>query len=241
MKMYNADLHIHTCLSPCAELDMSPKYIVREAHKKEIHLVGICDHNSGENVPAVKARAKNMGGEVNVIGGMEITSNEEVHILAFFDNEKNLFAMQKTVYGNLHGLNNEKRFGEQMLVNENDEVLGFNKKLLIGTTELFIEDIVNLIHELDGLAVAAHIDREGYSIVHQLGFIPQTIRLDAVEVSAADKKEDFKDMDLPVITSSDAHAVNQIGRSLTRFYMEAPNLEEIGKSLRGEEGRRVVV
>ncbi len=241
MKMYKADLHIHTCLSPCAEIDMSPKYIVKEAKKKEIHIVGICDHNSCENVPAVGGHAKNRGGDVNVIGGMEITSNEEVHILALFDDEEKLFSMQKIVYDNLHGINNEKRFGEQMLVNENDEVLGFTHKLLIGTTELSIEDIVNLIHELDGLAIAAHIDREGYSIIHQLGFIPQSIRLDAVELSYAGKNADFKGLALPVITSSDAHAVNQIGRSFTRFFMEEPNLREIKKSLLGEDGRKVMV
>jgi hypothetical protein len=129
---------------------------------------------------------------------MEITSNEEVHILALFDDEEKLFSMQEIVYENLHGINNQKRFGEQVVVNENDEVMGFNEKLLIGTTELAIEDIVNLIHQLGGLAIASHIDREGYSIIHQLGFIPQNIQLDAVEVSSAGKIKDFADISLPM-------------------------------------------
>jgi PHP family Zn ribbon phosphoesterase len=239
--MYKADLHIHTCLSPCADLDMSPKYIIREAKEKGIDIVGICDHNSGENVPAVERHAANQGGDVNVIGGLEITSNEEVHILALFENEESLFAMQKIIYDNLPGINNEKRFGEQVVVNENDEVMGFNKKLLIGTTELSIEDIVNFIHQLDGLAIASHIDRETYSIIHQLGFIPQRIQLDAVEVSTADKIKDFKNISLPVITSSDAHAIKDIGRSFTWFFMEKPNLEEIKKSFLGTDGRKVVI
>ncbi|NIM13940.1 MAG: PHP domain-containing protein [Candidatus Aminicenantes bacterium] len=241
MKMYKTDLHIHTCLSPCADLDMSPKYIIKEAEKKGIDIVGICDHNSCENVPAVGRHAENQGGDVNVIGGLEITSNEEVHILALFADEERLFSMQKIVYDNLQGINNEKRFGEQVVVNENDEVMGFNKKLLIGTTELSIEDIVNLIHELDGLAIASHIDRETYSIIHQLGFIPQRIQLDAVEVSTPNKIKDFKDISLPVITSSDAHAIKHIGRSFTWFFMEEPNLEEIRKSLLGKDGRKVMV
>lgn len=241
MKMYKTDLHIHTCLSPCADLDMSPKYIIKEAKEKGIDIVGICDHNSGENVPAVRGHARNQDGEVYIIGGMEITSNEEVHILAFFDDEEKLFSMQKIVYDNLHGINNEKRFGEQVLVNENDEVMGFNRKLLIGTTELALEDIVNLIHQLGGLAIASHIDRETYSIIHQLGFIPQNIKLDAIEVSSVEKIKDFTDISLPIITSSDAHTVKNIGRSFTWFFMEEPNLQEIKKSFLGTGGRKVVV
>jgi len=241
MKMYKADLHIHTCLSPCADLDMSPKYIVKEAKEKGIDIVGICDHNSCENVPAVERHAENQGGDVNIIGGMEITSNEEVHILALFDDEESLFAMQKIVYDNLPGINNEKRFGEQVVVNENDEIMGFNQRLLIGTTELSIEDIVNLIHKLDGLAIASHIDREAYSIIHQLGFIPPGLPLDAVEVSPAGKIKDFKDISVPIITASDAHDITHIGRSSTCFFMAGPNLGEIKKSLLGKDGRKVIV
>jgi PHP family Zn ribbon phosphoesterase len=218
---------------------MAPKYMVREAKKKGIDIAGICDHNSCENVPAVKKSFEKEG--LHVIGGMEITSNEEVHILALFDNEENLFSMQKIVYDNLHGINNEKRFGEQVVVNENDEVIGFNNKLLIGATELPVEDIVNLIHQLDGLAIAAHIDREGYSIIHQLGFIPESIQLDAVEVSSAGKKDDFTDISFPVITCSDAHEPNEIGSNFTRFFMEDVNLEEMKKSLLGKDGRKVIL
>jgi PHP family Zn ribbon phosphoesterase len=218
---------------------MAPKYMVREAKKKGIDIAGICDHNSCENVPAVKKSFEKEG--LHVIGGMEITSNEEVHILALFDNEENLFSMQKIVYDNLHGINNEKRFGEQVVVNENDEVIGFNRKLLIGATELPVEDIVNLIHRLDGLAIAAHIDREGYSIIHQLGFIPESIQLDAVEVSSAGKKDDFTDTSFPVITCSDAHELKKIGSNFTCFFMEDVNLEEMKKSLLGKDGRKVVL
>jgi PHP family Zn ribbon phosphoesterase len=220
---------------------MSPKYIIKEAKEKGIDIVGICDHNSCENVPAVRGHARDQGGDIKIIGGMEITSNEEVHILALFDDEEKLFSMQEIVYENLHGINNQKRFGEQVVVNENDEVMGFNDKLLIGTTELSIEDIVNLIHELDGLAIASHIDRESYSIIHQLGFIPQSMPLDAVEVSSAGKIKDFADISLPIITASDAHAIKNIGRSFTWFFMEEPNLREIKKSLLGTDGRKVIV
>ncbi len=239
MKMYKTDLHIHTCLSPCAELEMSPKNIAKAAKKIGLHIVGICDHNSCENVSGVKRSAEREG--LNVIGGMEITSSEEVHILALFDNEEKLLSMQTIVYDNLHGLNDEKRFGEQVVANEDDEVIDFNKRLLIGATELSVDNIVNIIHELNGLAVASHIDRESFSIIGQLGFIPQGLHLDAVEVSARDKVEDFKDISFPIITSSDAHKLDDIGRGITHFFMEEVNLEEMKKSLLGQDGRKVII
>lgn len=239
MKMYKADLHIHTCLSPCAELEMSPKNIARTAREQGIHLLGICDHNSCENVPGVKRSAEREG--LNAIGGMEITSSEEVHILALFDDEENLFALQKIIYEHLPGLNDEKRFGEQVVANENDEVIDFNTRLLIGATELSVDNIVHTIHELNGLAVASHIDRESFSIIGQLGFIPQGLQLDAVEISAKGKMEDFKDISFPIITSSDAHKLDDIGSTFTRFFMKEINLEEIKKSLLGQNGRKVII
>ena len=241
MKMYKTDLHVHTCLSPCARLDMSPKYILKQSQKEKIDILGICDHNSAENVLAVKQHARTQDPDVIVLGGIEISSCEEVHILGLFDDESNLFAMQKIVYDNLSGCNDEKRFGEQIVVNEKDEILYFNQKLLIGSTSLTSEEIVNFIHQFDGISVACHIDREAHSIINQLGFIPDDIYLDAVEISTIENKSDFDYLTLPVITSSDAHSIDQIGRSVTWFWMKEPRLEEVKKSLRGEDGRRVIL
>jgi predicted metal-dependent phosphoesterase TrpH len=238
MKMFKADLHIHTCLSPCADLDMSPTAIAREAKSKGIEIAGICDHNSAENVPGVRLAAEKAG--VNVIGGMEVTSIEEVHILALFDSEDALMTMQQEVYDHLPGVNDEKRFGEQIVADENDELLSFNKKLLIGATELSLERIVEIIHDLGGLAIASHIDREGFGIIGQLGFIPEGLPLDAVEVSPAGNPGDYKDLQLPVITASDAHRPADIGKSFTGFWLEEVTLHEIRSALLKLNGRRVV-
>ena len=178
---------------------------------------------------------------LNVIGGVEITSSEEVHILALLDDEENLFSLQKIIYDHLPGLNDERRFGEQVVANEDDEVLDFNTRLLIGATELSIDDIVRIIHKLNGLAIAAHIDRESFSIIGQLGFIPQGLQLDAVEVSARGNVEDFKHIVFPIITSSDAHKLDDIGSRVTGFCMEDVNLEEMKKSLLGQDGRKVII
>jgi len=239
MKTYKTDLHIHTCLSPCAELEMTPTNIVTEAEKYGLDIIGICDHNSSENVSYVKKMAEDKG--LDVTGGIEITSKEEVHILALFESEEELLAMQETVYEHLYGINDEDRYGDQVVVNENDEVVEFNRRLLIGATDLSVERIVDRIHELNGIAIASHIDRESFGLISQLGFVPEGLQIDAFEVSTQDKIEAYKDGYSPVVMFSDAHTLNSIGKKYTNFSMEEANLQEMGKALLGEDGRRVFV
>ena len=240
MKEFKADMHIHTCLSPCAGLEMSPKNIIREAKKKGLDIIGICDHNSAENFPAMEKSANNEG--IKAIGGIEITSREEVHILGLFGNSRDLFQMQDAVYSKLNGENDEDRFGLQVIVNENDEVLGFNNKLLIGATELAIEEIVNLIHKFNGIAVAAHIDRESYSIIANLGFIPEYLDLDALEIIEPSYKDKINtSKDHVFITSSDAHFLKDIGQRYSCFIMKERTFEEIRKCFNKENGRKVII
>ena len=240
IKKFKADMHIHTCLSPCADLEMSPKNIVKEAKKKGLDIIGICDHNSAENFPAVEKSANREG--IKVIGGIEITSREEVHVLALFENERDLFLMQESVYSKLHGINDEDRYGLQVVVNEKDEVLGFNKKLLIGATDLSIEEVIDLIHQFNGIAIAAHVDRESFSIISNLGFIPEDLELDALEIVDPSKSDDIKTgKDYVYITSSDAHFINDIGKRYTCFLMKETTFEEIRKCFSRENGRYVMI
>jgi PHP family Zn ribbon phosphoesterase len=232
-------LHIHTCLSPCADLEMSPRSIMKEAQKRGLHFVGICDHNSGENVSAAKKAGERE--RICVIGGMEVTSREEVHILALFDDACELEALQQVVYMNLPGTNDGRMYGDQVVVNEDDEVIDFNKKLLIGATEIPLCEIVELIHRLKGLAIASHIDREGFGIIGQLGFIPEDLCLDAVEFTAPLQRDRVSlTKDFPMVVSSDAHFLKEIGRNRTRFLLKEITVDELGKSFRGEAGRRVI-
>lgn len=237
MKTFKADLHIHTCLSYCAELEMTPRNIVKESEKRGLNIIGICDHNSSENVISVKKCAENM--DIDIIGGIEITSKEEVHVLALFDNEKSLYAMQKIIYDNLIETEDEKIYGDQVIVNDVNEVLGFNKKLTIGAADLSIDSIVNSIHKLGGIAIASHVDRERFGIISQLGFIPEGLILDAIEISNKNRIQDFSDKLLPIVTFSDAHSLKDIGRNYTSFSMENSTFAEMKKSLRGVEGRKI--
>jgi len=244
LKRFEADLHIHTCLSPCGESRMSPRRIVKQAKLKGLDIIGICDHNSAENVVCAKKVGAKEG--LAVIGGIEVTSQEEAHILAFFDEDNDLFELANLIYENLPGINNERVFGQQIVVNEDDEVLGFNKRLLIGATVLPLHQIVDRIHSLSGLAIASHIDRESFSIIGQLGFIPDGLELDGLEVSPrlSLKKAQLEfgeTFDFPLVTFSDAHTLEDVGKSFTCLLIEEANVKEIRKALSGEDGRKVVI
>ncbi len=245
LKEYRADLHIHTILSPCTELtEMSPHAIVKQAQKVGLDSIAICDHNSCENVAALRSAANNSG--LVVIAGIEITSQEEVHILGLFDGEEGAARVQEVVYAHLPGENDEETFGHQVVVNEEEEVVCFNKKLLIGATTLPLEKVVDLIHSENGLAIASHIDREAYSIIGQLGFIPPGIALDALEfsprLSSSEVKKRFPQTgSYPLITSSDAHNLEDIGNSSTIFLMEKVNIGEMKLALMGKGGRKVIL
>jgi len=232
LRPFKADLHIHTCLSPCTELDMSPKGILTAARKKELDIIGICDHNSSENSLAVMNAAKKMN--ISVFPGMEVTSQEEVHVLALFDEIENALKLQKFVYKNLPGENDEKAFGMQ---------LGFNNKLLIGATTVPLEEVIRLIHSLSGIAIASHIDRESFSIIGQLGFIPDNLELDALEISPNISLEEARKRyadHFPITCSSDAHYPDDIGKSFTSFLLEEGTVAEIKKALKNKEGRKLI-
>jgi len=242
LRLFKADLHIHTCLSPCTELDMSPESILTAAKKKGIDIIGICDHNSSENSPGVFNAAKKM--PIKVLPGLEVTSQEEVHVLALFDNLETALRFQEHVYENLPGKNDEEAFGRQVIVNEKEEVEGFSDKLLIGATMIPLEEVIHLIHSCGGLAIAAHIDREAFSIIGQLGFIPKNLALDALEISPRIPIEEAMKTyayDYPITCSSDAHHPDDIGKGYTIFLLEEASLAEIKKALKNEEGRKLIL
>jgi hypothetical protein len=242
-RIFKADLHIHTCLSPCAELNMGPKTIVDKAIQHGLDVIGISDHNSSENVPAVMRAAQDTN--LTVLPGMEVTSKEEVHILAVFDSVDRALQLQEIVYDHLPGENDTVAFGLQVVVNEDHDVLGFNKRLLAGATELSVEQVVDSICNLEGLAIAAHVDREAFGILGQLGFVPEELHLDALELSRNTSLEEAKRRfpeyaGYAFVRSSDAHSATDIGEVWTTLLLCEPSTREIKKALRAEGGRRVV-
>lgn len=244
LKEFKADMHIHSCLSPCSDWDMSPRKIVQRSLNVGLDMIALCDHNSVENAGAAIHEGKKQG--LAVIPGLEICSKEEVHILALFDELDCALDMQQHVYANLPGKNNPKVFGHQVVANELDEVIGENSRLLIGATRLGLHDIVEKTHTLGGIVLSSHVDRPGYGIINQLGFIPEDLILDGVEVSYRVKLAEAGKAipaikNRPCVTASDAHYLKDIGRTWTVFRMAGPTVDEIRLALSQKKGRRILV
>jgi len=230
LKEFRCDLHIHTCLSPCADLGMYPRAIIEKSLMERLDVIAVCDHNSSENVLHVLKAA--VGKPLVVLPGMEVSTREEVHVIALFDKLEILAKLQQKIYDHLPGVNNEDVFGTQAIVNEEDEVEGFNERLLIGATELSIEEVVAEIHNLGGLAIASHIERSGFGIIGHLGFIPPNLKLDALEISSSmgikEGRREFAELyRMPFIETSDAHFIRDIGRGVTVACLKEASLSEL--------------
>lgn len=244
LKIYTTDLHIHTCLSPCGDLDMTPKNIVALAIEKELDIIAITDHNASENIEATMRAAR--GTSLVVFAGMEVASSEEAHLIALFNDFNLLGQFQKVIYENLMSFGIDQRtIDEQVIVNERDEVESFNEHLLFGASALSFQQLVAEVHRLNGLAIASHVDRESFSIIAQLGFIPDDLPLDALEISPKMSKQEamsiFPDANrYPLIKSSDAHYPIDIGRQNTQFLIQEPTINELKLALTNSRGRKVL-
>lgn len=244
---HHVDLHVHTCLSPCADADMIPPAMVRRARECGLSVIGVCDHNSGENVRAVREAAE---GKPVVLGGMEVNTREEVHLLALFGDQEALEKLQELVYRHLAGWNRADLFGEQYLVDREGYAVGINRRLLIGAADLSIDRVVAEVHGLGGLAIASHIDRPSYSVISQLGTVPPSLAFDALEVTGAgpfarepcdlpaDQPPGLRPA--PLVCFSDAHRTREIGLRSTSMLLAEPGFEEIRRALRAWSGRRVL-
>jgi PHP family Zn ribbon phosphoesterase len=245
LNKYPADLHIHTCLSPCADDEMSPINILNMAKLLGTRILGICDHNSAKNVRAMIEAAENY--DILVIPGMEVQSVEEVHLLCLFETLEKMLEWQDYVYNHLPKVKNNPRFfGSQLIVDKEGNVVEEEQQMLLTSTDLTVEQISNKIIELNGLYIPAHIDKRSFSLWGQLGFIPQGLSINAVEISRNMSQTDFKKKfqfhsKYTLITSSDAHRLIEMVFQKTFFYLKSLSFSELAMALEGKEGRYVVI
>jgi 3',5'-nucleoside bisphosphate phosphatase len=244
MKIFRADLHIHTVLSPCGDLDMSPGNIVSEAAKKGLDIIGITDHNTTRHCKLIKRLAQKK--EIFVMQGAEVTTREEVHCLAFFENTDALNKFQEFLENNLPDIPNDPEiFGHQVQVDENEIIIYEEKRLLVNAISKSIKEVEAFVHSLEGLFIPAHIDRKKNSIYSQLGFLPENMKADALEVSRMSSPEQFSSShpeinEFPLIRCSDAHYPENIGTAYTDFYIEKTSFSEIRMALGSVNGRRII-
>ncbi len=176
------DFHIHSALSPCGDMDMTPNNIVNMAALIGLDVIAISDHNTVGNVRAAMKVGEQAG--VRVIPGMEVETAEEIHILTLYPTLESAEYAGEEVYKHLPLIKNRPEiFGEQVLMNEEDEVIGKEERLLLSSTTLSVNQLFDLVAEAGGLFIPAHVDRHSYSILTNLGFMPNDIPIELIEIS----------------------------------------------------------
>ncbi len=206
------DLHIHSCLSPCANLEMSPSEIVARALGAGMGGIALTDHQSARNTPAVAECARRAG--LACLYGLEVCTAEEVHTLAIFDTTEQALAMTDWVYAALpKRVNDPDTFGDQPVVTWDDDIVEMEWRILAAACRKPIPEVAAKCRELGGLYIAAHIDRSAFSVYSQLGALPEGV-FDAVEFSrTADEAQWLpKAGGLAVTRSSDAHNLDDVAR-----------------------------
>ncbi len=243
LRRFRADLHIHSCLSPCAGLDIYPRRIVERALEAGLDVVAVTDHNTADNAAATVRAAE--GTRLTVLPGMEIASAEEVHVLGLFETLDDILPVQDEVFRGLPDVPAGAPFvRDQVIVDAEDGVTGFSPRFLLAATRLDVRGVVDLIHRRGGLAIAAHVDRPAFSVISQLGFVPSGLEFDALEISPLMTVPEARaglvaGTYFPLVRFSDAHRPEDVGRTSTVFRLSAPRIDEIRKALRSTDGRRV--
>lgn len=222
MKLYT-DLHIHTALSPCGDKDMTPNNIINMAKLKGLDAIAITDHNSCENTEACVKLGKKAG--ILVIPGMELQTREDIHAVCLFRTIETAYNFQKYIYSILPEIENKPEiFGEQIIFDDEDNIVNYNKRFLLTAADISIDQAFFKVSEYGGTIYPAHVDRDAYSIISSLGFIPDYLPVKAVEynsysslkrlISAELIKDSYK-----FIKSSDAHYLEDIAER--EYFMEA--------------------
>jgi len=245
MKSFRADLHIHTVLSPCADLEMTPRTIVEKAVKAGLHILGITDHNSTLNAEVVRQVGKEHG--ILVLMGAEVTTREEVHCLALFDDTEKRVAFQDFLDENSICIPNpDGHFGYQPVVDADENILEMIPHFLTAALKRSIDEISRKVMELDGIFIPAHVNRQMNGLFAQLGFLPPHLHFDALGITgktiSADVRKQYRlNESITLVRNSDAHFPEQIGSSYSVFHIEEASFSEVRMALSCQNGRSVSI
>jgi PHP family Zn ribbon phosphoesterase len=244
MKKFRADLHVHTVLSPCAEVEMIPPLIVQTALEHGIDLIAITDHNASANVRSVQKAAE--GTSLTVLPGMEVQTREDVHLLTLFESMDALEEWQIHIDESLPDVPNRPDFfGEQYVVDETGEFLRSEARLLSTATHLSIDEVFERVPAMGGIVIPAHVERLIYGLFPTLGLISEKWQVSALEISrhTTPKKAAVMFPALgshPLIQSGDVHHLDGF-LGTTLFTLDFPTLTEIRMAFKSIGGREVSI
>jgi len=238
------DLHLHTVLSACAEIEMIPPLIVRRAQELDLDVIAITDHNCAANVRAVIEAAR--GTRLTVLPGMEVQTREEVHMLCLFDTPGQVEIWQQIVFAALpDARNNAEILGAQYAVDATGDHLYTEKRLLATSTALSVDQVTDQVNSLGGICLPAHVDRPSYSILSNLGFVPPGLQIAGIEITCLTTPRKLVQLcpalgRYGMIVNGDAHRLADMG-ARTRVQVEAPTVSELSMALASLKGRKATV
>ena len=237
MKIYY-DFHIHSCLSPCADMEMTPNNIVNMSLLNGLNMIAITDHNSCKNCRAVVEAGKRAG--LLVVPGMEICTNEEVHVVCLFENIECAEEFSKYVYSNMMLIEHRPDiFGEQVVLDLYDNEINKEPYYLLGATNISVNEILNITNEYNGTSFPAHIDRDSYSVISSLGDIPCESGFRTVEIADARKKDKLKSLysslkDMNVLMNSDSHYLESLVSTKQFIELDSLNIKSVIDFINGK-------
>lgn len=208
MKLYY-DFHLHSCLSPCGDNDMTPYNLVNMAKLLGLDIIALTDHNSSQNCRAAIEVGNEIG--LTVVPGMELCTSEEVHVVCLFADVKNAEAFSNFVLSTVPPIKNRSDiFGEQFIMDSRDNILGSQELLLTTASGISVENAVETVKKFGGVCYPAHINRSSYSVISNLGMITEEMSFKAVEMTENADKNGYMNKypiigDMSVFVSSDAH------------------------------------
>lgn len=229
--MARFDWHMHTGLSACAEKLLTPRQLLERARTAGLDMVAITDHNASGNVAPALRLAPAFG--LTVVPGMEVMSREEVHVLALFRRAADLAEFQARVDRQLpETANPSDLFGDQLLYDETDDVVGVDERLRQVGVALGLDDLVREIRACAGAVIPAHVQRGRFSLTSQLGFVDPEADFDAVELQRGQwvregRRPGDRFAGFPAVTGSDAHFLEDVGRVCMDLPGVAPTLDAV--------------
>lgn len=229
------DLHIHSCLSPCGDADMTPANIVGMAALKGLDVIALTDHNSCKNCPAFLIAARDAG--LLALPGMEVTTIEEVHVVCLFTELEKAMEFDSLIQEKLLKIeNNPAIFGRQEIYNEMDQIIGEEPYLLINSTDISVDHLYDIVKLYGGIMIPAHIDKTSNSMISNLGFIPEDSKFDCVEVHDVTCLPVLRATNqylnhCNVITNSDAHYLQDINEPKHYLMVNEKSLASILEAL----------